>query len=418
MESDSSYGTDPYHPKSPTAMMSDPYSGQGVGSGDPYDSRMGSTSDNEAYATPDAQHQADLRSMSEMLKNRSQEDISKKSKKSRMPKAPSFDVRGSFRKMKGAFKRGKDKQSIQQAASSHSIEVQEHDMEPQMLNLAMAGYPGEDSPASGYATPQPYDHHPGGYDVNPTDTLPRKQSGNKFDTMKSSVKNWLYPTIPNDPPNRPSEIAVLNKAPEKSLVRMSNAIYLLLIVGAVVGLVLLCMSSEGEHFSVLGALLFGLSLLALVGKVFLTIFWSEDPCPRLQPYLTKIDDVIGGAKDPYRLTESTVQAMPQVQPANAFSMDEYTYRYSMPPEGGLPSYDMPDVNPQYGDFEYPAPAYNGGYEPDAPAGYYGEKPPMTMDEETIDTKMRAGRSVEAIADQYDKAEFEGNDGPAVYSNYT
>jgi len=58
---------------------------------------------------------------------------------------------------------------------------------------------------------------------------------------------------------------------------MSVALAVILVAGVVLGIVLWAMSSVGLAFQILGPTIFGLSLFALVYKMFLTIIWKEDP---------------------------------------------------------------------------------------------------------------------------------------------
>lgn len=321
----------------------------------------------------------------------------------KFPKPPSIDVRGSFRKIKGKFSRGKDKEPLQHAASHGSIEVHEQavsGIDPQMM-------PEITPPGSGYATPQPFDPHPGGYDLNPTDTLPRKDPG-KMDSMKASMKGWFSPTVSSAPPSRysPGDVAELKPMPGKYPIRMSTIIYFLLGLALVIGIILTAMGSN-SHYSVVGPLFIGLSIFAIIGKVFFTLFWEDEPCPHFRPYITQVENAIGGAKDPYRHKQSLQSGpnmyMPQMSPT-AVPLTQFSYPYvypsqdtSRPPSAGF----FPPGGSQPAQGYYPpttSVGYNPpndypqsmGYTPSGDNSYddyrYPEKVPLGNDE-TMDTKM-------------------------------
>lgn len=392
MNSDSSYGDDVFPPPAgasglPAGYLAE-YPSYGGSAG-----RLPSSTEHDTMMPE--HHDFDVRAMGDMLKqqDRPPPPDTKKSKKSRMPKPPSFDVRGSFRKMQGVFQRGKDSEPLKQATSSHSIEVHEQDVMPEILDYNTASaITGEATPPSGYATPQPFDQHPGGYDLNPTDTLSRKQDSGRFNTMKTSVKNWF---IPNDPPTRNVDVCELKPDPPKPIVRMSNIIHVVLLLGALIGIILLCFSSYGQHYTVLGPVFLGLSIFALIGKVFASLLWEREPCPRFRPYITKMEDIFGGARDPYRLKQPVVTStytMPRLSTGKeTFPMHQYTYRYSNYPadDAALPAYAPQEVGYQPPDYSagYVAPAYAPEYPPSDGLHYsYDEKP--SFGQESFDAGMR------------------------------
>ena len=136
------------------------------------------------------------------------------------------------------------------------------------------------------------DPNPGGLTYNPTATL------NK-DNLPPPSQDHPYP------------LKAATKAPKRrTLCRSSMVLNAILILGIVAGIILCACISVDSNLIYIGPVILGMSVFALCGKAFFTLFWEEDPIPQLNPYIARMEEYIGATKDPYGLQQPQTTSPP------------------------------------------------------------------------------------------------------------
>lgn len=190
----------------------------------------------------------------------------KKEKKEKAPKQKKEKVggnsgdEGTSNKLKGLFRKNK-----KEATAIQIIDSNDGDLGTRQTSLA--GTPTQPSAYSGYPV----------FQGNQVPTYP---SGTPSHTGPKSAASYLR----RPPPNYQKEgCAEVNTPPKKSIFRCSNFIVVLLILGCIAGIVMTAAAGDITALTVIGPFFIGVSLFALVGKIFFTLFWTKEAHPMLKP---------------------------------------------------------------------------------------------------------------------------------------
>ncbi len=288
---------------------------------------------------------------------RKKKDKKEKKEKKEDRDSLSNSLREKSAKVKGMFKKKSKKTTEEKEADDSEQEraqpLRQYESEPesrfqkQDMDLSIDKPPLDDSlPPS--PSPQPFDPSPGGYVINPSNTLNRQQSS--FSTRAASLKKSVFR---HSKPLQVEGVAELKPQPKKSLARCSVIITVLLAAGFVAGIIMTAAAGDSEILQVIGPIFIGLSLFALLGKIYFTLFHEPEIHPILKPISAKIDKMMepkefaddlypvypGGM---YPVPQSTVVAVPNNHD-DAYNTDGDTYPMTNM-EHPVPVYDEPPHN--------------------------------------------------------------------------
>ena len=206
-------------------------------------------------------------------------------------------------KMKGMLKKKSKKGDDKEADESdkeRSQPLQQYESEPESamasmtradLDSSISKPPVNEDDGLPPAYPQPFDPSPGGYAINPSDTLHREQSSFSKRAAASLKKMKRQPKLAHEEGR-----AELKPMPKSSIWRSSVVTVVLLILGFVAGIIMTASAGDDETLQVIGPIFIGLSLFALVGKIYFTLFLEPETHPMLQP----ISEVVNKSMGPTR----------------------------------------------------------------------------------------------------------------------
>ena len=116
----------------------------------------------------------------------------------------------------------------------------------------------------------------------------------------------ISPTYASQVPEAPEKLtkfqsmkAFIRRSPQtsgsskkKPICRSSNVLTVLLILLIVAGIVMTILSGQNNTLKIIGPLCIGLAAFALVAKIFLTLYFQEDPLPRLRSVVERVQGKI------------------------------------------------------------------------------------------------------------------------------
>lgn len=126
-----------------------------------------------------------------------------------------------------------------------------------------------------------------------------------------------------------------------------------LVAGFVLGIILTAMSSLGLAFQIVGPTILGLSAFAIIGKIFVTVFWEEDPFTWTKGHVRKFTD--GHRHKKNRKAEPAAETHTSLMPNPTYGGDENAP--SPPPEEAMTSDFGDETNNQYGGGQH-TPSFN------------------------------------------------------------
>ena len=122
-------------------------------------------------------------------------------------------------------------------------------------------------------------------------TSPNQTQSRDASTMDSFRRFWARP--PPDPEVAQNR-AELKEPEEKSWFRWSVFIVVLLCTGFVVGILITALAGDNKAMQVIGPVFIVLSLFALIGKIFWTLFWTPETHAVLKPVAQNINMLMYG----------------------------------------------------------------------------------------------------------------------------
>lgn len=124
-----------------------------------------------------------------------------------------------------------------------------------------------------------------------------------------------------------------------------------LVAGFVLGIILTAMSSLGLAFQIVGPTILGLSAFAIVGKIFVTIFWEEDPFLWTQGHVRKVSKNLRPKKS-QPAEQTTAETHSSLMPNPSYGGDESAP--SPPPVEAVTSLFVGETDDQYGGRQLPS----------------------------------------------------------------
>lgn len=124
-----------------------------------------------------------------------------------------------------------------------------------------------------------------------------------------------------------------------------------LVAGFVLGIILTAMSSLGLAFQIVGPTILGLSAFAIVGKIFVTIFWEEDPFLWTQGHVRKVSKNLRSKKS-QPAEQTTAETHSSLMPNPSYGGDESAP--SPPPVEAVTSLFVGETDDQYGGRQLPS----------------------------------------------------------------
>lgn len=145
-----------------------------------------------------------------------------------------------------------------------------------------------------------------------------------------------------------NELERMMKAKQKKIShkKICESVFLsiVLVAGFVLGIILTAMSSLGLAFQIVGPTILGLSAFAIVGKIFVTVFWEEDPYLWTQGHVRKVTTRLRPKKN--RDSEPSADTHTSLMPNPSYGGDENAP--SPPPVEAMTSDFNGETNSQYG----------------------------------------------------------------------